>query len=35
LRAERLTSVGFLISDKQAGGFRLEVAWIKAVKRKW
>ena len=33
LRAERLTSVGFLISDQQAGAFRLEIAWIKAVKR--
>ena len=26
----KVTSVGFLISDKQAGAFRLEVAWIKA-----
>lgn len=26
----RVTSVGFLISDRQAGSFRLEVAWIKA-----
>ncbi len=26
----RITSVGFLISDKQAGPFRLEAAWIKA-----
>jgi NADH dehydrogenase [ubiquinone] 1 alpha subcomplex assembly factor 1 len=26
----KVTSVGFLISDKQAGPFRLEVAWIKA-----
>jgi hypothetical protein len=28
----KVTSVGFLISDKQAGAFRLEVAWIRAVK---
>jgi len=28
----KVTSVGFLISDKQSGAFRLEVAWIKAVK---
>ena len=33
LDPEKITSVGFLISDKQAGAFRLEVAWIKAVKR--
>ena len=26
----RVVSVGFLISDRQAGGFRLEIAWIKA-----
>jgi monofunctional biosynthetic peptidoglycan transglycosylase len=26
----KVTSVGFLISDRQAGPFRLEVAWIKA-----
>ena len=26
----KVTSVGFLISDKQEGPFRLEVAWIKA-----
>jgi len=26
----RVTSVGFLISDKQEGSFKLEVAWIKA-----
>jgi monofunctional biosynthetic peptidoglycan transglycosylase len=29
----KVTSVGFLISDKQAGPFRLEVAWIKAIPR--
>jgi hypothetical protein len=27
----KVTSVGFLISDKQAGAFKLEVAWIKAA----
>ena len=27
----KITSVGFLISDKQEGPFRLEVAWIKAA----
>lgn len=27
----KVTSVGFLISDKQAGKFQLEIAWIKAV----
>jgi NADH dehydrogenase [ubiquinone] 1 alpha subcomplex assembly factor 1 len=27
----RVASVGFLISDKQAGPFRLEIVWIKAV----
>jgi len=32
LAPEKITSVGFLISDKQAGAFRLEVVWIKAVK---
>ena len=26
----KVTSAGFLISDKQAGAFRLEVAWIRA-----
>jgi len=26
----KVTSVGFLISDKQAGPFQLEIAWIKA-----
>lgn len=28
----RVTSVGFLISDKQEGPFRLEIAWIKATR---
>jgi monofunctional biosynthetic peptidoglycan transglycosylase len=27
----KVTSVGFMISDKQAGRFHLEVAWIKAT----
>ena len=27
----KITSVGFLISDKQAGPFQLEIAWIKGV----
>jgi len=31
LSVERVSSVGFLISDKQAGPFRLEIAWIKVV----
>ena len=31
LEASKVTSVGFLISDKQAGPFKLEVAWIKAI----
>jgi monofunctional biosynthetic peptidoglycan transglycosylase len=30
LNAAKVTSVGFLISDKQEGPFQLEVAWIKA-----
>jgi hypothetical protein len=29
LDAARIASVGFLISEKQAGPFRLEIAWIK------
>lgn len=32
LNPAKVASVGFLISDKQAGPFRLEVAWIKAVR---
>ena len=32
LEPARIASMGFLISDKQAGPFRLEIAWIKAVK---
>ena len=27
----KVTSVGFMISDKQAGGFQLEVAWVKTA----
>jgi monofunctional biosynthetic peptidoglycan transglycosylase len=34
LNATRVVSVGFLISDKQAGPFKLEIAWIKAA-RSW
>ena len=30
LNPARVNSVGFLISDKQAGPFRLEIGWIKA-----
>jgi len=30
----KVTSVGFLISDKQAGPFRLEIDWIKSVSLK-
>jgi monofunctional biosynthetic peptidoglycan transglycosylase len=29
----RVTSVGFLVSDKQEGPFKLEVAWIRATPR--
>jgi monofunctional biosynthetic peptidoglycan transglycosylase len=32
LDAAKVVSVGFLISDRQAGPFRLEIAWIKAAK---
>lgn len=32
--AATLATVGFLIGDKQPGPFRLEIAWIKALKRK-
>ena len=31
LKPARVASVGFLISEKQAGPFELEVAWIKAA----
>lgn len=30
LKATEVTSIGFLISDKQAGSFQLEILWIKA-----
>ncbi len=30
LNLAKVTSLGFLISDKQEGSFKLEVAWIKA-----
>ena len=30
----KVTSMGFLISDKQAGPFRLEIDWIKSVSLK-
>ena len=33
LNPTKVTSVGFLISDKQDGPFQLEVAWIKASSR--
>lgn len=29
----RIETIGFLISDQQAGGFQLEVEWIKSVRR--
>jgi len=32
LRASKVQSVGFTLADKQAGPFRLEVAWIKGEK---
>jgi hypothetical protein len=32
LDAAKIASVGFLISEMQAGPFRLEIAWIKALK---
>ncbi len=32
LDAAQIVSVGFLISEKQARPFRLEIAWIKAAK---
>lgn len=32
LDAAKVASVGFLIADKQAGPFRLDIAWIKATK---
>jgi hypothetical protein len=32
LNPSEITSVGFLLSDKKAGSFKLEVEWIKASK---
>jgi monofunctional biosynthetic peptidoglycan transglycosylase len=32
LNPSEITSVGFLLSDKKAGPFKLEVEWIKASK---
>jgi len=32
LNPAKVNSVGFLISDKQAGPFRLEIGWIKATR---
>ena len=32
LDPKHVGSLGFMISDKQAGAFRLEIAWIKAVR---
>ena len=32
LNAAKVSSVGLLISDKQAGPFRLEIDWIKAAR---
>ncbi len=32
LNPAKINSVGFLISDKQAGPFRLEIGWIKAAR---
>jgi NADH dehydrogenase [ubiquinone] 1 alpha subcomplex assembly factor 1 len=34
LNPEKINSVGFLISDQQAGSFRLEIGWIKAAPAK-
>jgi monofunctional biosynthetic peptidoglycan transglycosylase len=33
LNPSKIASVGVLISDKQAGPFRLEMGWIKATGR--
>jgi monofunctional biosynthetic peptidoglycan transglycosylase len=32
LEADRVSTIGFMISDKQAGPFRLEIDWIEARK---
>jgi hypothetical protein len=33
LSATKLSSIGFLIADQQAGPFQLEIAWIKTLSR--
>jgi len=33
LSGDKLSSIGFLISDQQDGPFRLEIAWIKVLRR--
>lgn len=33
LAAPKITSLGFLIADEQAGPFQLEIAWIKTISR--
>ena len=33
LDSAKVCSVGFLIADKQAGAFRLEISWMKAARR--
>ena len=32
VKPERINQIGFLISDKQAGPFKLEIEWIQAYK---
>ena len=32
LDPSKVVALGFLISDKQAGQFQLEIAWVKAVR---
>jgi NADH dehydrogenase [ubiquinone] 1 alpha subcomplex assembly factor 1 len=34
LSAPKLSSIGFLIADQQAGPFQLEIAWIKTISRR-
>lgn len=33
IQPEKIQQIGFLISDKQAGNFQLEIDWIKAYKK--
>jgi monofunctional biosynthetic peptidoglycan transglycosylase len=33
IRPEDIQQIGFLISNKQAGKFQLEIDWIKAYKK--